>query len=69
VQRYGRKEKRDILIYWVWKAGRFTNEQIEKLFGLTYSAVSHCIRQMKKKLRSAQELRTLFESLNSQFKL
>ncbi len=63
------KEKRDALIYWVWKAGRFTNGQIGKLFGLTYSAVSHSILEMKRKLSSDKELRTLFERINSQFKL
>ncbi len=55
------KEKRDALIYWVWKAGRFTNGQIGKLFGLTYSAVSHSVLEMKRKLSSDKELRTLTE--------
>lgn len=63
------KDKRDILIYWIWKAGRFTNEEIGTYFGLTYSAVSHSVREMKKKLESDKELRTIIEGLNSQFKL
>jgi REP element-mobilizing transposase RayT len=63
------KEKRDVLIYWVWKAGLFTNEQIGTLFGLTYSSVSHSVQEMKKKLRSDKELRILLGRLNSQFKL
>jgi len=40
------------LINWVWKAGVFTNKQIGNLFGLTYSAVSHSVQEMAKKLRS-----------------
>jgi len=63
------KEKRDVLIYWVWKAGLLTNEQVGTLFGLTYSAVSHSVQEMKKKLRSDKELSTVFGRLNSQFKL
>jgi REP element-mobilizing transposase RayT len=65
----GEKEKRDMLIYWVWKSGLLTNGQIGNLFGFTYSAVSHSVREMKKKLRSNKELRTRFAFLNSQFKL
>jgi len=63
------KDKRDVLVYWLWKAGMLTNEQIGNLFGLTYSAVSHSVQKMKKKLRGDKELRTLLASLNSQFKL
>jgi len=63
------KEKRDVLIYWVWKAGLLTNEQVGTLFGLTYSAVSHSVQEMKKKLRSDKELSTVFGRLNSQFKI
>jgi hypothetical protein len=63
------KKKRDVLIYWVWQSGLLTNEQIGKLFGLTYSAVSHSVREMKKKLRSAKELKATFALLNSQYKM
>jgi hypothetical protein len=63
------KEKRDILIYWLWKAGLFTNERVGKLFGLTYSAVTHNVQEIKKKLQDNQEIETLLKYLNSQFKL
>lgn len=63
------KKKRDALVYWVWKAGLFTNEQIGNLFGLTYSAVSHCVQEMNKRLQSDKAQRTLSESINSHFKL
>jgi hypothetical protein len=63
------KDKRDVLIYWLWKAGLLTNEQIGTLFRLTYSAVSHSVKQMQKKLRSDKELSAKFRLLNSQFKL
>jgi REP element-mobilizing transposase RayT len=63
------KEKRDLLLYWIWKAGRFTNEQIGSLFGLSYSAVSHSVQAMKTKLQGAKELQTSIKRLHSQFKL
>jgi putative transposase len=63
------KDKRDLLIYWVWQAGRFTNAQIGNLFGLTYSAVSHNVTEIKKKMRTDKGLRPLIRRLNSQFKL
>jgi putative transposase len=59
------KEKRDLLIYWIWKAGVFTNAEIGKRFGLTYSAVSHSVQGMKAKLACDRELRSLFERINS----
>ena len=63
------KEKRDILIYWVWKTGLLTNEQIGKLFGISYSAVSQCVKTMKIALQSDKASKVKFSTLNSQFKL
>jgi putative transposase len=65
----GEKDKRDLLIYWVWQAGLLTNEQVGNLFGLTYSAVSHNVTEIKKKMRTDKGLRELIRLLNSQFKL
>jgi hypothetical protein len=59
------KEKRDLLIYWIWKAGVFTNTEIGKHFGLTYSAVSHSVLSIKAKLVADRGLRSLFERINS----
>jgi hypothetical protein len=44
------KTDRDLLIYPVWQLGVATNPQIGEKFGLTYSAVSHRVNAMKKKL-------------------
>ena len=63
------KGKRDLLIYWTWKAGVFTNTEIGKHFSLTYSAVSHIVQSMKVKFACDRELRSLFEGINSQYKL
>ena len=65
----GEKDKRDVLMYWVWKAGLLTNEEVGNLFGLTSSAVSHNVAEIKQKLRAYKGLRTLIGQLNSQFKL
>jgi putative transposase len=60
----GEKDKRDLLIYWVWQAGHLTNAQVGNLFGLTYSAVSHNVTEIKKKMRTDKGLRTLIRQLN-----
>jgi hypothetical protein len=65
----GEKNKRDLLIYWVWQAGHLTNEQVGNLFGLIYSAVSHNVTEIKKKMRTDKGLRTLMRQLNSRFSL
>jgi hypothetical protein len=49
----GAKGKPDLLLmYWVWLSGLLTNAQVGNLFGLTYTAVSHNITEIKKKLRT-----------------
>lgn len=63
------KDTRDLLLYYIWRAGRLTNVQIGKEFGLSYSAVSHAVKSIKAKLKNDQRLRTSFNKLNSQFKL
>jgi putative transposase len=63
------KDKRDMLIYWLWKTGLLTNVQVGNLFSLTYSAISHSVEVAKKKMRSDKRLRAKFEFLNSKFKL
>jgi hypothetical protein len=65
----GEKDKRDLLMYWVWQSGLLTNAQVGNLYGLTYSAVSHNVTEIQKKLRTDKGLRTLIRQLNSQFKL
>ena len=63
------KDTRDLLLYYIWRAGRLTNAQIGKEFGLSYSAVSHAVKSIKAKLKNDQRLRASFNKLNSQFKL
>jgi len=63
------KDKRDLLIYLLWKACGLTNEQIGQLYGLSYSAVSHVVRSAKVRMRDNQKLEAKFNQLYSQFKL
>ncbi len=42
------KTGRDLMIYMLWQTGRFTNQEIAKLFGLTYSSVSRRVGIVRK---------------------
>jgi REP element-mobilizing transposase RayT len=63
------KEKRDLMIYLIWKTGVLTNDQIGQLFGLSYSAESHAVKSLKTRMLEDQELMARFDDFNSQFKL
>ena len=63
------KEKRDLMIYLIWKAGVLTNDQIGQFFGLSHSAVSHAVKSLKDRISENQDLAAKFKELNSQFKL
>jgi len=42
-----RKEDRDFVIYALWEKGLFRNEEIGQVFGLSYSAVSHIVNEVR----------------------
>jgi REP element-mobilizing transposase RayT/DNA-binding CsgD family transcriptional regulator len=63
------KDKRDLLIYLLWKSGELSNSQIGQLFGISYSAVSHAVKSLKSKMQHDGNIRAKFKQLNSQFKL
>jgi REP element-mobilizing transposase RayT len=63
------KDKRDLLLYFIWRSGHLKNEQIGNLFGISYSAVSHAVKSIKAKLKKDQKLRAKFLQINSLFKL
>ena len=62
------KDIRDLLLYCIWATGQLKNEQIGKLFGLSYSGVSHAVKSVKSKLAKDRPLQTKFDQLNSLFK-
>ena len=63
------KENRDLLVYFLWRSSRLTNEQIGRQFGLSYSAVSHAVKAFRARIRVSPDLIRKFDLLNSQFKL
>jgi len=63
------KDRRDLLVYTIWRSGKFTNDQIGRQFGLSYSAVSHAVKSLKARMMEKPELQEKYSQLNSQFKL
>ena len=57
------------MVYLLWNTGRLTNAEIGKLFGMSFSAVSHSVKSFKEKLDQDKNLKQQSERLNSQFKL
>jgi hypothetical protein len=52
------KLNRDILLYWLWQEGKYTNLQIGELFGLTHSSVSRRVTIIRGKWRRAKFSKT-----------
>jgi putative transposase len=63
------KDKRDLLLYWLWQTGRLSNDKIGDYFGLTYSAVSRYAQNMSNRIAGDREMRGQYEKLKSQIKL
>jgi len=63
------KEKRDLMIYFIWQTGSLTNEKIGSLFGITYSSVSHSVRSVRSKMTKDSKFRAYCDDLYSQFKV
>jgi putative transposase len=65
----GEKEKRDMLIYLMWKTGGLSNKEIGDLMGITYSTVSKVVSTFGSKVKVDKQVRKQFEGLNSLFKV
>ena len=63
------KQNRDFILYMIWRTGRLTNAEIGKLFGMSYSAVSHSVKGFKELLSQDKKVKHRFDRFNSQFKL
>ncbi len=44
------KENRDLLVFCIWKTGLMTNEEIGKLFDVSYSSISHIVKSVRNRL-------------------
>ncbi|MBI5602556.1 MAG: hypothetical protein HY879_04300, partial [Deltaproteobacteria bacterium] len=65
----GEKDKRDLLVYWLWQTGRLSNDAIGAYFGLTYSAISRCAKVIRDRIAVDREMRGQYEKLKSQIKV
>lgn len=67
--RGGMKEDRDLVVYALWEMGAFRNEEIGQVFGVSYSAVSHIVRDVKEHIKKDPRVGRKVKKLNSQFKI
>jgi REP element-mobilizing transposase RayT len=63
------KDKRDLLIYLLWQSGRFSNQQIGTLLGISYSNVSRRIMEIRKKLDKDKGVRGRYKDLSALVKV
>lgn len=63
------KDKRDLIIYLLWRAGRLSNSAIGAYFGLTYSAVSRRVKIISAKIAADSGVRSSYQELKSQIKV
>lgn len=64
-----KRDDRDLLVYSVWKTGLLTNEKIGRLFGMTYSSISHIVKTVKLRMVEERDLKEKFSRIYSLFKI
>jgi len=62
------KLNRDILLYWLWQEGKYTNLQIGNLFGLTHLSVSRRVTIIREKMALEHNFQSHIEAIKSQIK-
>jgi hypothetical protein len=63
------KTKRDLLINVLWETGLYKNEEIGKVFGVSYSSISKSVSAIREQIKADKKIRVEYEKLNSQFKI
>jgi len=63
------KNDRELLVYLVWKICRLPNEESGRLFGMTYSAISHILSSMRTRMQKETDLQARYNSLYSLCKM
>lgn len=63
------KEDRDLVVYALWKRGLFRNDDIGRVFGVSYSAVSHIVKEVKERIKEDPRMGNQTKRINSQFKM
>ena len=62
------KLDRDILLYLLWQEGKYTNEKIGNILGLTQSAVSRRVSITQKKMEQDKDFSKRIKAIKSQIK-
>jgi putative transposase len=63
------RDNRDLLVLSIWKTGVLTNDGIGRLFGMTYSSVSHIVKSIRLKMAQDPTLEERFNHIYSLFKI
>ena len=63
------RDDRDLLVFSVWKTGLLTNDKIGRLFGMTYSSISHIVKKVRSRMEEDRDLKEKFSQIYSQFKI
>jgi hypothetical protein len=63
------KSHRDVMVYFLWQTGRFSNRKIAELFGLSYSSVSKRAGIVRKRLRDEKTFKDKVDQLNALIQL
>jgi chromosomal replication initiation ATPase DnaA len=67
---YGKKkEERDLWVFLLKQTGSYTNGEIGEMFGITYTAVSHIVKEVKNRMKTDQALQRDYALLKSQLKM
>ncbi len=62
------KDKRDLLIYLLWRIAGISNKEIGTLFGLSYSAISRRVKIIRDRISIEPQLEKDFQTLKSQIR-
>ena len=57
------------MVYILWQAGRFTNRDVAKLFGLSYSSVSSRVSIVRNRLLKDKVFKDKFDRVNALIKM
>ncbi len=57
------------MIYFLWQTGRFTNQKISELFGLSYSSVSKRVSIFREKLRVDKTFKKKYDEIRALSKI
>ena len=64
-----RRQKRDLLIYVLWRLGIASSRQIAARFGMTYTAIPHIRKRLQSELAHQPKVTRKIEKLISHFKM